>query len=203
MRLFIDTLLALTLIVVLGGIVWYQRQQQSWLENVTAVQDAMRAIESTALYHGALGEIETTDLGYARQIDPSWFDARPINRFFTDEARPWIDLVDQSDRGRFDPEQIISEGSLAAFWYNPWRGLIRARVPAQLSQRDTLELYNLVNGTSLRIEDVDWSDPPVHERTDPKQRDRVELAAPKRPKDTSDPTAPATSLMQGAIRRGD
>ncbi|MBI1367914.1 MAG: hypothetical protein GC162_04590 [Planctomycetes bacterium] len=158
MRLFADTLLALTLIAVLGGVVVYQREQGDHLQQVVAVQQAIHAIESQCLYRAAVGDVPASNRGYAMHVEPAWFDHRPLNALFGHQAMPWIDHVDEADRELFNPQRIVADGKLAAFWYNPYRGLIRARVPMQLSQESTLETYNLVNGTSLRIEDVDWSD---------------------------------------------
>jgi len=37
----------------------------------------------------------------------------------------------------------------AMFWYNPARGVIRARVPRTLSDADAVALYNDVNRTKV------------------------------------------------------
>jgi hypothetical protein len=39
--------------------------------------------------------------------------------------------------------------STAAFWYNPYKGILRARVPYDISDERALDLYNRVNGTSV------------------------------------------------------
>lgn len=202
MRLIIDTLLALLLILVLGGILWYQRGQEEKLTRVAAVQEALRAIESKALYHGALGDVQATRRGYALRIEPGWFDPRPVNLLFADEARPWIDIVDEASEEAFNPARIVAAGSDAAFWYNPWRGVIRARVPMQLSQTATVELYNLVNGASLRVQDVDWSEPPIMVQADAAdQVDLKSLPRTARPAPQPDAQAEAPSLPTSKLRR--
>ena len=40
-------------------------------------------------------------------------------------------------------------GAAAEFWYNPYLGIVRARVPYLRSDRETLALYNDVNDCEL------------------------------------------------------
>ena len=74
MRLLFDTILALVLIGVLGGIIWLQRGQEQWLDKVTLVHESLRAIDSKALYFAALGEVDTSRRGYPLKIDAAWFE---------------------------------------------------------------------------------------------------------------------------------
>lgn len=196
MRLIVDTMLALLLIAVLGGILWYQRGQEQWLDKVTAVQEALRAVESKALYYGALGDVDSTQRGYAMRVDAAWFDPLPVNLLFADEARPWMDTVLPEDGEAFNPARITAEGNVAAFWYNPYRGIVRARVPMQLTQGATIELYNLVNGTSVRIEDVDWTDPRRIAQMKPPVNHKVELQGAPKIRPAADPPA-ASPLPKG------
>jgi hypothetical protein len=39
--------------------------------------------------------------------------------------------------------------SIAAFWYNPANGVVRARVPVTISDQRATELYNRINGVFL------------------------------------------------------
>ncbi len=38
---------------------------------------------------------------------------------------------------------------MAQFWYNPNTGVLRARVPADVSDATALKWYNHINGTNL------------------------------------------------------
>ncbi|QNN22170.1 hypothetical protein HED60_07760 [Planctomycetales bacterium ZRK34] len=195
MRLLFDTILALVLIGVLGGIIWLQRGQEQWLDKVTLVHESLRAIDSKALYFAALGEVDTSRRGYPLKIDAAWFERLPINQLFDDQARPWIDIVAEEQSDAFNPARIVGEGDLAAFWYNPYRGIIRARVPMQLTQSATLDMYNLVNGTSIRSEDVDWTDPKRLATVNAAKasvKQKVHLAAPSKPVDDVE-SSPAES----------
>lgn len=155
MRLVVDSLIAVMLLAVLAAVLWQQRAQADRIERVEATQHAIRAIESQALFQASLGQVEVTRRGFPLAIDPAWFTRPPANAVAPDAER-WIDSADAGDAQRFQPDAIIIDGGQPAFWYNAHRGVVRARVAMQASERATIDLYNLVNGTSLRVDDVDW-----------------------------------------------
>ena len=159
MRLLVDTLIALTLVAVLAAMLLQQRHNQEQLARVAAVQEAIRAIHSQALYRAAVHEAEGLPNGYARFIDAAWFDHPPKNLLLSDGAYRWIDYPDETGRERFNPICIVAHGQRGAFWYNGYRGIVRARVPMQATDQATVDLYNLVNGTSLRVSDCRWEVP--------------------------------------------
>jgi hypothetical protein len=181
MRLVVDTLIAVMLIAVLGGLLLRQRSEQSMLERIGLVQQSIRAIESQALYRAAVGDAEGTPRGFARLMDAAWFEHVPQNELIADHAiRPWVDLSPDDQPDRLNPAHVVAEGPLASFWYNAERGVVRARVPDQMSQQATVDLYNLVNGTSLRVDDVDWARPRV-EQIAAAQRDDRRASGADRP----------------------
>jgi hypothetical protein len=45
---------------------------------------------------------------------------------------------------------VIRGPEQAGFWYNPNRGVVRARVAPQFTQRATLDLYNELNNVALK-----------------------------------------------------
>jgi hypothetical protein len=69
----------------------------------------------------------------------------------------WLETTQPERANRLNPEHVTCDGHRAAFWYNPYRGLVRARVERQHTDEATIALYNLVNGTSLRVSDVAWA----------------------------------------------
>lgn len=157
MRLVIDTLIAVMLVVVLGVLVLRQRGEQAMLDSVANVQQSIRAIESQSLYRAALGEVDATPTGFAVTLESTWFDSPPQNELVADHRiRLWSDAASLKDADRLHPRRITAIGGDASFWYNANRGIVRARVPDQMSQQATVDLYNLVNGTSVRVDDVDW-----------------------------------------------
>ena len=156
MRLLVDTVIALILVAILGAVLWTQRLDQQRLEQVALVQQAMAALESQALYRAAIGEVHATSAGFAHHLSPAWFDHLPQNPLVDHREVPWVDSHEDVGPDRLNPRHIVADSHHAGFWYNPYRGLIRARVPMQLTWASTVELYNLVNGTTLRVEEVDW-----------------------------------------------
>jgi hypothetical protein len=162
MRLLVDTLIAAMLAAVLGSIVWYQRHEALELDQVAAVQEALRCIQGQSAYRVAIGEADASPTGFAAHVKPDWFDPIPrnllVDRGVTDP--PWLEEAAPGESQRFDPADIVADEQTPAFWYNPHRGLVRARVPMQISQQSTVELYNLVNGTSVRVDEVAWDAPP-------------------------------------------
>jgi len=155
MRLLVDSLIALMLVAVLGGVLWHRRAAEQQVENVEATQKAMRAIEAQALYQGSLGQYETTWMGYPLVIEADWFKNRPQNLLADNSV--WLDIAGKSKEFEPNPDHVTCEAGRAAFWYNPYRGIVRARVAPQMSAKATIDLYNMVNGTSLRVDDSMWA----------------------------------------------
>lgn len=181
MRLVIDTLIAVMLVVVLGVLLLRQRGEQAMLDSVADVQQAIRTIESQALYRVALGEVDATPNEFAVTLDAGWFDAAPQNTLVPDHRiRPWSETAPEADMNRLHPRRITAAGSDASFWYNANRGIVRARVPDQMSQQATVDLYNLVNGASIRVDDVDWfrRDAIASEDTDGEEMQRRKTGLP-------------------------
>ncbi len=163
MRLVIDTLIALMLVGLLGGVVYYRQQGQHRLQQIDAVQQAVRAIQSQTSYHAAMDAGNLNADGYPFAVDSKWFSPRPINLLLNDPQLPWLENAADADARRFNPRYIVGDTGHAEFWYSPGHGSVRARVPMQDTQQETVELYNLVNGTSVHVEDVIWAEvaPPL------------------------------------------
>lgn len=176
MRLILDTLVALILVAVLAGLLWQLREEQVHWSRVEQVRQAIQVIQSQSLYHAAVGDVEATPHGHSRRIEADWFDPRPENSLLRETPHRWLDRAEKEDYDRFDPPRIVADRSRAAFWYNPGRGLIRARVPMQLSHQATVDLYNLVNDAMVGVEDVEWSSSNVQaggETADPTSNNAV------------------------------
>ena len=155
MRLLVDSLIASMLVVVLGGILWHRSAAAQQVQRVEATQQALRAIEAQALLRASTGEVPATPWGYPVAISPAWFSTLPQN-LLADCPR-WLEIAHSSTADLSNPPHVTADARHAAFWYNPYRGILRARVAFQMSQQATIELYNLVNGTTLRADDAAWS----------------------------------------------
>jgi len=87
---------------------------------------------------------ELNGRGFPSSIDPSWFRKRPENYTVSFE-RPWVDIASVEEADRRHPEMPIAHEGMASFWYNPALGVIRARVPAQTTDRAAHLLYCKLN----------------------------------------------------------
>jgi hypothetical protein len=59
-------------------------------------------------------------------------------------------VASEEDAGADHPRDPMAAGpGLAQFWYNPSKGVVRARVPDDVSEATALRLYNRVNDSHL------------------------------------------------------
>ncbi|MEO1585350.1 MAG: hypothetical protein AAFR96_12375 [Planctomycetota bacterium] len=88
--------------------------------------------------------------GWPIAIDPAWFgDDLPLNPL-VDADRPWLEVAARDQSGWEHPRPLFTiDRASAMFWYNPALGIVRARVPMQTTDGETLRLYNTINNASL------------------------------------------------------
>jgi len=150
MRLIIDALVALMLAGILVGVVMYNRQREEHAGQIKATREAIHQIEQHLKVQIAMEKVELTDAGWPRTIDPQWFPLQQPRNLLLSDGRPWVEVIGPQDRHLQHPRSITGDDrSLAAFWYNPYQGIIRARIPAGLTDVETVSLYNQVNSTAI------------------------------------------------------
>ncbi|MGI9014020.1 MAG: hypothetical protein ACR2GY_07205 [Phycisphaerales bacterium] len=151
MRVVIDILILAMLAAILTGVVYLHGEKDAGARAVERTRQSLEIFEQHLRIQQALNRVEMTSAGYPRTIDPDWFKlSMPRNYLVTDD-RPWLEVAGLEDRDRRDPVQIVADRdrALAKFWYNPYNGVVRARVPAGLTDAGPLVTYNQVNETSL------------------------------------------------------
>ena len=149
MRRVIDILIVLMLMAVLFGLVWHYRNEQKHVSDFRAVHDAISRLYEQALMQGSLDD-HTTRGGFPLMMQPKWFgQTLPIN-VLVPSVQPWIDIAPIGDQADHPPDPVIVSDEQAGFWYNPNRGLFRARVMPQFSEEETLDAYNQLNNTALK-----------------------------------------------------
>jgi len=158
-RLLVDGLIALLLVGVLVCVVLFHREQNEMTRHYQTVRDALAVLHERAFYHGVLGKDEQDAKGFPQTISPLWFRAEglPMNAAVPGR-QPWLDIAPQGDDSYHPPDAVITRSDQAGFWYNPNRGIFRARVMPQWSSTATLQLYNQLNGVAL--EDLPYSGAP-------------------------------------------
>jgi len=149
MRLLIDSLIAMMLVAVLAGIILHHRQQQRQLSQYQALHTSLTQFREAVVYHGAMDRSIANEWGYPLTISPLWFpEGLPTNHLIPGR-HPWIDIAPPGDMNDQPPDPIATRPGQAGFWYNPNRGVIRARVTRQYTEQAALSLYNQINGTML------------------------------------------------------
>ena len=150
MRLVLDTLVALMLAAILVGLVFHTRtdRDEDQLRENTRLE-LIRFQQQISL-QSALAKVERTERGYPITVDPGWFQGNlPVNSLLGPE-HPWVEIASPEQKDLLHPqERVASHKGLAKFWYNPWLGVVRARVPVGMSDGASLDLYNYVNDASL------------------------------------------------------
>jgi hypothetical protein len=118
--------------------------EQSDIESTRA---ALSTIDAEIGIRSALGGPALNQYGHPPSVDPAWFgDAEPRNALAESPA-PWIEMALDHEAALMHPtDPTFCGGRGAMFWYNPIRGVVRARVPQQASDATSRELYELVNG---------------------------------------------------------
>lgn len=150
MRLLIDSLIALMLVGILAGIVIYHQRETRQLQRYQQAHAALAQLHEQAIYQGALGETTTTFTGFPTTVSPLWFAGDlPLNTLVSGR-HPWVDVAPLGDMNDHPPDPVCLRPEQAGFWYNPNRGIFRARVIDQTSENLTLAEYNRINGTYLK-----------------------------------------------------
>jgi len=152
-RLLIDAAIILAIAAVIVGYYLYSQHQIGLEHRIVAVQRAIGDIQAEAIYRGATGRVDHLPNGYPVRIETAWFDQLPVNSLVGSDV-PWLQIVGREQRNLVNPPDIVATKHAAAFWYNPYRGLIRARVPAQYNAEATVKLYNRINNTRVDITQV-------------------------------------------------
>ena len=87
-----------------------------------------------------LGQRDTRSTPFPARISPLWFDRDVPFNSLVSGRQPWIDVAPPGDMTDNPPDPVIQKAEQAGFWYNPNRGIIRARVIPQFTEVDTLNL---------------------------------------------------------------
>jgi hypothetical protein len=101
-------------------------------------------------------------------VDPQWFGAEPPRNGLVSPERPWVEVATPAEASLQDPPvRLTVDPKVAAFWYNPYQGVVRARVPVSISDAKSLAMYNAINGTRLTTIYGVAPEEPAHEGPGP------------------------------------
>lgn len=117
---------------------------------VDGTRNAVIDISQRVRYLKATDRIELNEFGWPEVIDPKWFKADPPRNTMLPSRHPWLEVASTLDSALDHPVQRVAINErLAGLWYNPAKGIIRARVPQTVSDEKAIELYNRINGASI------------------------------------------------------
>ncbi len=150
MRLVHDSLVALMLTAILGGVVYYNRANRETERTLELAHSEVRRLHSQIMLQGALETTELTQRGYPATVKPEWFHGNvPLNPLLP-PGHPWLEVAPASQQKlRHPPKAVAARSSAAQYWYNPYTGDVRARVPVGISDAAALKQYNRINDSSL------------------------------------------------------
>ncbi|MBL8746959.1 MAG: hypothetical protein JNK58_11470 [Phycisphaerae bacterium] len=130
----------------------------NWRRSAEAVEDgtlnsaiaARRSLEREIGIRAAMKEAELNPMGWPKTIDPAWFAAGAPRNPYVGADHPWVEVATADQSNLLDPpiRQALTP-DVAAYWYNPANGIIRARVGAAVTDAGAIDLYNRVNGASV------------------------------------------------------
>lgn len=150
MRLMIYSLVALMLVGVLGGRMLQNRAEREVEEQIEHVHKEVKRFQSQIMLQAALEQVELTDRGFPATIKPQWFLGNLPSNPLVGSGHAWLEIASESQRNLEHPLALTaSSRDVAQFWYNPYTGKVRARVPAWISDAKPLEMYNRINECNL------------------------------------------------------
>jgi hypothetical protein len=150
MRWAIDILALLVAIAMLVGLVWFHKEDDNREALTRHAQSARSRLELEVRYRSASRTAELNTRGWPVTIDPNWFEKNPPRNPLVSAECPWVEVASIDQAGLQDPPiRIVIDGTVAGFWYNPYLGLLRARVPVMVSDQDAVDMYNRINATRL------------------------------------------------------
>ncbi len=114
-----------------------------------AVRGELRRLHDRIVVRAALENVPRTKAGYPLALPTEWFaDGLPRNPLVPIE-QPWLEIAPPGDVSQNPDDPVIVGPDQAGIWYNPERGILRARVMPQFSDTETLLVYNRINDTAV------------------------------------------------------
>lgn len=150
MRRLTDILLGATIVGLGAGAMLHGKQEATEEARITAVRARVQQIEAQIRLRAAAGEVEVNARGWPVTVDPAWFDERAPRNLLLSGARPWLEIAPPEHADlEHPPVRVAIDRTTAGFWYNPGNGVVRARVPATVSDARATALYNRINDVAL------------------------------------------------------
>ena len=147
-----DALTVLGLGLAMAGAVAVQRSRGREQAEFNRVAAELNRLALEVSYRSVTGHaVERNSFGWPTTVSPSWFeDGEAPRNFMADPGAPWVEVAAPEDRELDHPRlRMLVNDQVAGFWYNPGKGVVRARVPVMVSDDVALDLYNRLNASNL------------------------------------------------------
>jgi hypothetical protein len=193
LRRTVDVVCILSAIGLLGGLGAWQLEKSQEKTDEQQLTDAVQDFDRVLKLRAATKDVELNGRGWPVTIDPAWFQGEPPRNPLVTPERPWVEVAPPEDADLTHPHvRVALDERYASFWYNPYQGIVRARVPLRINDALSLDLYNQVNGSSLSsiYETRQPPRPPAELPPEEPAPETDETPAPEFSPDEMDPTKP-------------
>ncbi len=148
---FVSNVIFVVLLAALVSMGWmFYRHRVTEDRNITDTRQAIEVIQHAVNRRMAGEDGPLNEFGFPPTIDAEWFGGVVPANALLDHDRPWLEISTGLEMLEVHPASPMAmDREAAEFWYNPRRGIVRARVPQMVSDRKTLEVYNLINNSEL------------------------------------------------------
>ncbi len=129
---------------------WNRQAENAEQAQIDKARRSVTRLTGRVRLEGGMGRVEVNGRGWPRTIDPAWFKGDVPRNPLVPATHPWLEVAPEWQYRMTDPpDRLALSEEIAAFWYNPATGTVRARVSQAVSDERALEVYNEVNGTRL------------------------------------------------------
>ena len=150
MRRLVDVAAVIAAIGMIGSMSWAVSSRMEMRRKVQGVAAETERFQKMIAFRAASKTSGLNARGWPETIDPAWFTEQPPRNDLVSPERPWVEIATADEADLRDPLiRMTINPLLASFWYNPHQGVVRARVPVTISDSQSLEWYNRINGTNL------------------------------------------------------
>lgn len=147
----IEGLTVLAIAGLIGGMYYLKSEEDKATRQSDEVAAEVQRFRGELSLRAASGlATERNPRGWPVTVDPKWFDDRPPRNDLLSSDRVWVEVAPEHHaKLQHPPVRIALDRTFASFWYNPYLGIVRARVPLMLSEEESLALYNKINSVSV------------------------------------------------------